>query len=596
MWLSAGPMHGPRHSSVSALLPDGRVLVAGGIDQNYNQTTGVEIFNPATGEWTVAASMSVGHTDGTAVTLPSGKVLVIGGRDAWCSETYNPATGQWEAPVPLSFLSVSPTAAALPDGRIIALDVNASTITIILDPGAASWHSGPAKSQYYHDPMLAPLKTGDILLSGGICAELFHAQSGSNTLRINTVAPGSGVNSAAASVTVNAEGFNTGFTFKLVRLGYADITATGITETSTYTFTCTLPITGVQAGVWNAQAVNIDGKTATLASAFTITTASPSVSSLTPSVGYSTAGTVAVTINGGNFLTGSSVTLTMTGKPDIAAVSVTALSPSAITCNLPLANATGGYWNVTVTNPYGQSDTLAGGFSVVAGTMNIITPNASAVLTYNGPSGQIKLEVPAGAFSQTVTLVVSSPTYVPPAGGRFSATGVSMQAVLNSDLQPLRPVTLTLSYLPADIAGLDPARLIIARYDSGRTVWLPLIGCNVDASSRTVSCKTDHFSLFQLVQAAPASNFDDVKYYPNPLRPAKGPLYQKMNFTNLPAGAGIKIFTILGEAVKTLDADANGMATWDGTDGNGRAAASGTYIIRFTGNDTDKIIKVAVQR
>ena len=99
-----------------------------------------------------------------------------------------------------------------------------------------------------------------------------------------------------------------------------------------------------------------------------------------------------------------------------------------------------------------------------------------------------------------------------------------------------------------------------------------------------------------LIPIKRTADFSAIKYYPNPLRPANGPLYSKINFTNMPANTTIKIYTILGELVRTIDGDANGMVSWDGKDSSGSDAASGTYIVRLTGAGTDKIIKVAVQR
>ena len=89
----------------------------------------------------------------------------------------------------------------------------------------------------------------------------------------------------------------------------------------------------------------------------------------------------------------------------------------------------------------------------------------------------------------------------------------------------------------------------------------------------------------------------DVKYYPNPLQPSKGPNYAKMNFTNTPPGTCIKIYTMLGQLVRELEADARGTAVWDGKNNTGEKAASGVYIVYMEdGNGNKKRIKVAVER
>ena len=68
--------------------------------------------------------------------------------------------------------------------------------------------------------------------------------------------------------------------------------------------------------------------------------------------------------------------------------------------------------------------------------------------------------------------------------------------------------------------------------------------------------------------------------------------------TALPAGARVKIYTFVGELVRSLKADVNGMAHWDGTNDDGRDAASGVYIafIRTGDKKSSKSFKVALER
>ncbi|MCL1971740.1 MAG: T9SS type A sorting domain-containing protein, partial [Endomicrobia bacterium] len=92
-------------------------------------------------------------------------------------------------------------------------------------------------------------------------------------------------------------------------------------------------------------------------------------------------------------------------------------------------------------------------------------------------------------------------------------------------------------------------------------------------------------------------SLDNVKYYPNPIQPSKGLNYAKMNFSNIPAGTHIKIYTLLGQLVRDLKADASGMAVWDGKNNAGEKAASGVYIVYMKdGSGNEKRIKIAVER
>ena len=92
-------------------------------------------------------------------------------------------------------------------------------------------------------------------------------------------------------------------------------------------------------------------------------------------------------------------------------------------------------------------------------------------------------------------------------------------------------------------------------------------------------------------------SLDDVKYYPNPIQPSKGLTYENMNFSNISAGASIKIYTMLGQIVRELEADASGTAVWDGKNNAGEKAASGVYIVYMEdGDGNKKRIKIAVEK
>src|SRR5437762_2341799 len=95
-----------RHAAVTALL-DGRVLIVGGNNPAAPTTTqplaSAEIYDPATDTFAPTGSMAVGRTLHTATLLPDGRVLVAGGwnpvADASIAsaEIYNPATGSFAA-------------------------------------------------------------------------------------------------------------------------------------------------------------------------------------------------------------------------------------------------------------------------------------------------------------------------------------------------------------------------------------------------------------------------------------------------------------------------------------------------------------------
>jgi hypothetical protein len=97
----AASMLEPRSGHTATLLPNGKVLIVGGMRRNQEFYKSAELYDPATGKFQPTGEMSIGRVSQTAVLLRSGKVLIAGG---WvghgCTdsvEIYDPATGKFTA-------------------------------------------------------------------------------------------------------------------------------------------------------------------------------------------------------------------------------------------------------------------------------------------------------------------------------------------------------------------------------------------------------------------------------------------------------------------------------------------------------------------
>lgn len=95
----AGHMLEPRSGHTATLLPDGKVLIAGGMRRNQDFYKSAELYNPATGTFQTTGEMNERRVSPVAVLLKSGKVLIAGG---WIghgctnsAELYDPATGKF---------------------------------------------------------------------------------------------------------------------------------------------------------------------------------------------------------------------------------------------------------------------------------------------------------------------------------------------------------------------------------------------------------------------------------------------------------------------------------------------------------------------
>ncbi len=134
-WRAAAPLPHPRIRFSIAPLPDGRVLVAGGLSQIGLPLATSVIYEPALDRWVDGPDMSVARVQHAAVTLTNGDVLFIGGQSGASNtaERFDVARGIFTYAGSLVHPRLVQQAAVLPDGRVL---VTGGSLEL---PGRQNW-------------------------------------------------------------------------------------------------------------------------------------------------------------------------------------------------------------------------------------------------------------------------------------------------------------------------------------------------------------------------------------------------------------------------------------------------------------------------
>ena len=126
-WSMLAPMAQARGGAAAALLPDGKVLVAGGRStaENDSALKTAELYDPATNAWTALPDMADERTDLVACVLPSGRVAVVGGvgsdgQNRKDGEAFDPAKMTWEPLPEMNEGRADPAAVAVAGGMVVA--------------------------------------------------------------------------------------------------------------------------------------------------------------------------------------------------------------------------------------------------------------------------------------------------------------------------------------------------------------------------------------------------------------------------------------------------------------------------------------------
>ena len=173
-FIPTGKMNSARAGHTATLLPNGKVLIAGG-ENNSTTLATAEIYDPAIRSFTATGSMGTPRASHTATLLTDGNVLIAGGSDPTgpliSAEIYNTTTGSFTPTANMGTPRTNHTATRLSDGKaLVAGGYDGTTVTAtaeIYDPSIGSFAPIGSMGTVRDGHTATLLSDGSVLFAGG---------------------------------------------------------------------------------------------------------------------------------------------------------------------------------------------------------------------------------------------------------------------------------------------------------------------------------------------------------------------------------------------------------------------------------------------
>jgi FecR-like protein len=180
-----GSMTTPRAAHEATPLAEGKVLITGGMDERHNMLASAEIYDPATQRFTPTGDMKVARIAHRATPLANGKVLITGGLSPeWprqkLAEIYDPATGAFSYVGEMAMPRADHTATLLANGQVLigagstgrSINEAVTETAELFDPATNRFTATGSMATPRHKHAAVRLRDGKVLVIGGADSRL----------------------------------------------------------------------------------------------------------------------------------------------------------------------------------------------------------------------------------------------------------------------------------------------------------------------------------------------------------------------------------------------------------------------------------------